>query len=157
MRRESTDRPRAGMRRTLWAALCLVALVPVAAQAQQGNRVIVGNDRGGLIGVRAAEIRQIRALGQSVEIRGNICYSTCTMYLAAENLCVDPRTTFGFHGPSRYGAPLPPDQFEMWSEVIARHYNAPLRDWFMRDARYARNDILRISGSQIIRLGYASC
>ena len=157
MARTSSDRLRAGMRRMLLAILCAGALAPLPATAEQQPRIVIGNDRGGLIGARAAEIRQIRALGQSVEIRGNICYSTCTMYLAAENVCVDPRTTFGFHGPSRYGQPLPPAQFDRWSEVMARHYREPLRSWFMRDARYAQSDIRRLSGAQLIALGYPGC
>jgi hypothetical protein len=125
--------------------------------AEQSEALVVGNDRGGPVAQRADEIARLRAYRIRVEIRGNICYSACTMYLGAGDVCVSPSTSFGFHGPSAWGQPLDPDQFEHWSRVMARFYNEPLRQWFMSDARYRQANLYRVSGSEIINLGYASC
>lgn len=118
---------------------------------------VIENDRGGYIGARAIEIGQINGTGARVELRGRICYSACTMYLGADDVCVSETTTFGFHGPSQQGRPLAPRQFEHWSEVMAAHYNAPLRDWFMREARYRINGYYRVTGESLIALGYPRC
>lgn len=134
-----------------------LGLMIFATDAAAQQSLIVGNDRGGLVGKRAQEINQLRQIGQRVEIRGNICYSSCTMYLGASNVCISPNTTFGFHGPSRSGTPLPADQFERWSRLMASFYNAPLQQWFMQQGRYAISDVYRMSGRQLIQLGYQTC
>ncbi|MBE0412426.1 hypothetical protein [Yoonia sp.] len=118
---------------------------------------VVANDRGGLIGARVIEVAQLNAQHRRVELRGRFCYSSCTLYLGVENLCISPDTIFGFHGPSRHGAALDRAQFEHWSQTMAQHYAAPLRDWFLRDARYQIKGIHRISGAKLIALGYPAC
>ncbi|WP_394153117.1 hypothetical protein [Loktanella salsilacus] len=135
--------------------LLLAGAPQIAAQAQQP--LVIGNDRGGLVGEKAAEIEQIKRIGRRVEIRGAICYSSCTMYLGAADVCISPQTTFGFHGPSKGGTPLPADQFERWSRLMASYYNAPLQQWFLQQGRYVITDIYRMSGAQLIRLGYQTC
>ncbi|WP_341366850.1 hypothetical protein [Yoonia sp. BS5-3] len=127
------------------------------ASAQSQAALIVQNDRGGLIGARAREISDLNARDIQVQLRGRICYSSCTMYLGAEQVCVDPETIFGFHGPSQRGRALPPDRFEHWSAVMAGHYNAPLRDWFLSEARHRISGYYRISGASLIALGYQAC
>jgi hypothetical protein len=118
---------------------------------------VVGDDRGGPVGARALEIGVIRAAGQRVEIRGRICYSACTLYLGAGDVCVSPSTEFGFHGPSASDGALDPAQFERWSQLMGSFYNEPLHDWFMQRARYEQGTILRLSGTELIRLGYRAC
>ena len=132
------------------AALCAA---PAAAQ----QTLVVGNDRGGLVGQRALQIEQLKRAGRRVEIRGSVCYSSCTMYLGAGNVCVDPRTSFGFHGPSRSGRPLPADQFDKWSRIMARYYSPQLQQWFMSQARYSITTLTQVSGRQLIAMGYPTC
>ena len=144
-------------------ALCGVMLMafsgvlatPVISQTTPVQ--VIQNDRGGYVGARAVEIAEINQRRTRVELRGRVCYSSCTMYLGADDLCVSPTTTFGFHGPSRNGAPLSPRQFEHWSEVMAQHYHGALRDWFMREARYRITGFFRISGATLIDMGYPGC
>jgi len=131
-------------------------LLPAAASAQQAA-IVIGNDRGGFVGARASEITGIRNLGSRVEIRGSICYSSCTMYLGAGDVCVAPNTAFGFHGPSDFGRPLSSERFDHWSEVMARHYREPLRSWFMSSARYESAGLVTLSGAQLIDMGYSRC
>ena len=137
--------------------LLALALSHVTGPALAQQTLVVGNDRGGLVGERARLVDRLRQNGQRVEIRGNICYSSCTMYLGASNVCVSPKTTFGFHGPSRSGVALPPAQFETWSRLMASYYNAPLQQWFLQQGRYTINEIYEMSGSQLIQLGYRTC
>ncbi len=93
---------------------CLVFGTSVVAQ----QVIVIGNDMGGIVGNRAAEIQRINASGARVEIRGDVCVSSCTMYLGVGDVCVSP-TDFSFHGPSFFGADLPERDFEYWSQVIA--------------------------------------
>jgi hypothetical protein len=144
-------------RRSLIAALCLLGtgvMAPDTADAQQ--TIVVRNDHGGLIQRRANKISEIRASGQRVEIRGT-CMSACTMYLGAGNVCISPNARFGFHGPSSFGRRLVSQDFERWSNVVASHFKPELQQWFMTKARYRINGFYRISGRQLIQMGYTSC
>lgn len=124
--------------------------------AAAGAGTVILNDNGGLLRARRAEVRALQTSGRRVELRGT-CYSACTMYLGAPGVCVDPRAELGFHGPSWYSAPLPPQDFDYWSHELAVHYREPLRSWFLREARYTLNSYHRISGAEIIRMGYPQC
>ncbi len=69
----------------------------VFGTAAVGQQVIViGNDMGGIVGNRADEIRRINAAGTRVEIRGDVCISSCTMYLGVGDVCVSPALTSAF-------------------------------------------------------------
>lgn len=140
------------------AHLALVGHVPsVSAEAAQADVVIIGNDRGGSLRDRIAQIREIERSGQRVAVTGRICYSTCTMFLGLPQACISPDTMFGFHGPSSYGRPLAPAVFDQASGVIADHYPDALRQWYMTTARHSIAGLYRIRGSDIIRLGVESC
>ncbi len=149
----------------LWLIVFVLAptLVPTLAVAQDSSStssravMIVGNDQGGLVSRRAEEISQILSQGTHVEIRGQVCYSSCTMYLGLPDTCVMPQTSFGFHGPSYYGRRLSDRDFEYWSQIIAAHYPDPLRSWYLAEGRTRISDYFRISGTELIRLGVQQC
>ena len=139
------------------AALAVSATaLPQGVTAQTGGAIIVRSDRGGMLGQRSQQIRQLRASGQRVELRGT-CLSACTMYLSLPNACVAASASFGFHGPSRNQRALPAAEFEHWSEVMARNYREPLRSWFLSEARYRISGYYELSGAELIRMGYAAC
>lgn len=142
----------------------LLTLVLLAgfSSAQAGNApasraYIVGNDRGGFIRDRLIELRDLRASGRNVEIRGKICYSTCTMLLGLPKTCISPDTTFGFHGPTKSGKRLAPDRFEYFSRVISQYYPAPLQSWYMSTGRTRLRGMYRIKGAEIVRMGIRAC
>lgn len=136
----------------------LVALgVCSAAQAQDAQIMIVQNDRGGSIAERVIAVRQANEHRTRIELRGRVCYSSCTLYLGADRLCINPDTVFGFHGPSRHGRALPDKEFEHWSRLMAAQYRAPLRDWFLQTARHRITGYYRLSGAQLIAMGYPGC
>ena len=139
------------------------ALAPTVAPAQESAAtsssavMIIGNDDGGLVSRRALEISRILSQGTHVEIRGQSCNSSCTMYLGMPDTCVLPQTSFGFHVPSHYGRQLSARDFEYGSQVIASHYPDPLRSWYLSEGRTRISDYFRISGSELIRLGVRQC
>ena len=131
-----------------------------AAQTQISyatNPLVVRNDRGGLLRERLREIGQLRQQSRPVEIRGSVCFSTCTMFLGLPQTCISPNTTFGFHGPSSYGRALDPATFNRASEVIASYYPAPLRQWYMETGRFKVRTVYRIKGREIIQMGVRQC
>lgn len=135
------------------AATCLCA-APAVAGSQS---YVVGSDHGGYLSDRLAELAQLQRRGARVEIRGQVCYSTCTMFLGLPGTCVNPNTEFGFHGPSRNGRRLAQQDFEYFSRVIADYYPEPLRNWFMAEGRNRISGIHRIKGQEIIRMGVPAC
>ncbi|PCJ04786.1 MAG: hypothetical protein COB16_17480 [Rhodobacteraceae bacterium] len=145
--------------KTLLAALAVtIGLSGINGQAFASLQpYVVHNDRGGFVRDRLREIRNLRASGQPVEIRGAVCYSTCTMLLGLPQTCISPKTVFGFHGPSRSGRRLPPEDFEYYSQVIAQYYPKPLKDWYMKKGRKRINGLHRIKGTEIIRMGARAC
>lgn len=139
----------------LFAALLTVATLVTAAHAQQ--LYVVGSDRGGYLHDRLIELRNLERNGVQVEIRGRICYSTCTMFLGLPGTCVDPDTTFGFHGPSRSGRRLAQEDFDYFSQVMADYYPEPLKSWFMTKARNRINGLYKVKGRELIRMGVPAC
>ena len=137
--------------------IAFVVAAPEWPQAEDRNIKIVGNDRGGYIGARAIEVAELNASGTRIELRGDVCLSSCTMYLGVDDMCLLPGTIFGFHGPSRHGRALPQAQFEHWSQIMAQHYHPALQTWFLQDARHATSGYKRISGRQLISIGYPAC
>jgi len=131
--------------------------IDVALKSNAMAPLIVRNDRGGRVGRRAEEVRKLREANRAVELRGRICLSSCTMYLALAQTCVSPATTFGFHGPSHYGQPLSPRDFEYWSQMIAAHYPARLKAWYLRKGRHRNSGYFRIKGSTLIAMGIKRC
>jgi len=141
----------------LLAVMALASPGPTLAGGSVGTAYVVGNDRGGFLRDRLIELRNLRGSGRRVEIRGNICYSTCTMLLGLPKTCISPDTTFGFHGPSKSGRRLKPERFEHFSRVIAQYYPATLQSWYMSTGRNRINGMHRIRGSEIIRMGIQAC
>ena len=126
-------------------------------QATQ-RRLVITHDPGGPIEARAREIAELRHVGTAVEIRGD-CWSSCTMYLALPATCVSRDAILGFHGPSSssYGIGLTPQAFETASQLMAAHYPARLRLWFLREGRMRIVGFHRFSGRDLIRLGIPEC
>ena len=143
------------------AVLLFGAALPMQAAPQYGRGGgavhVVGNDPGGRLRARIAEISQIRARGDRVEIRGRYCHSACTLYLGAGDVCVSPATRFGFHGPSYRAAPIRADRFDYWSRRMASYYPPRLSRWFLARARHVRQGYLTLTGAELIGMGVPRC
>lgn len=141
-------------------AVALGGAAPDMAQAAQPaptvtvpSPFIVLDDYGGSVRDRYIAIRALAKSGRAVEIRGRVCFSSCTMLLGLKGTCVRPETRFGFHGPSRSGKPLPPSQFDLASRIIASGYPPALRSWYMDTARYRLVGLHLRTGAELIALG----
>lgn len=144
--------------RNFIVSVLVSAILPISGVSAQGQgALIIRNDMGGRIDVRAKEIAALRSEGRPVELRGEVCLSSCTMFLALDTTCVDQRTQFGFHGPSEYGRAMTPEWFEYWSVFLGGYYKPALRKWFMEKARYKLDGYTPISGAELVRLGYKPC
>lgn len=125
------------------------------AAAFTAEPYVVRDDHGGSVHERLKDISALRASGRATEIRGLVCHSSCTMLLGLEEVCVQPRTRFGFHGPSRSGAPLKMEEFDAVSRLIASHYPPDLREWYMVFARHSLDRLHILSGSELIAMDVA--
>ena len=140
----------------LTVASFAAALPPSPVRAEQ-PLYVVGNDHGGYLRDRLIELRNLQRSGKRVEIRGQVCFSTCTMFLGLPDTCISPNTIFGFHGPSRNGQQLARKDFDYFSRVIADYYPEALREWFMEEGRNRISGIHKVRGSEIIRMGVPAC
>lgn len=127
--------------------------------AQPRSALVVRNDPGGKLSERVEQLNRIRLNGTQVRIESGYCNSACTMYLGLPNTCISRNVTFGFHGPMSqfYGMALPPDEFEHWSQVMASYYPSPLRDWYLREARYTTVGLRKVAGRTLIAMGVREC
>lgn len=136
-------------------AAAATSQVKRAAMAIPQQPYIVRTDYGGSVQKRLTDIQALRTTQRRVEIRGNVCYSSCTMLLGLSNACVHPNTVFGFHGPSRRGQPLSKPLFDQVSHIIGMHYPPMVRTWYMAVARHSLNDLHTLTGQDLITLGVA--
>ena len=118
---------------------------------------VISNDRGGSVAQRVHEVRFLRRTGQPVQITGRVCLSSCTMLLSLAGTCIFPETIFGFHGPSRHGRPLKPETFDAVSKLIAAHYPAAVRQWYMAVARHRIDGHYEVPGYDLIAAGVRAC
>lgn len=110
------------------------------AKAAATQPYVVGNDRDGFVRDRLIELRNLRASGRRIEIRGKICYATCTMVLGLPKTCISPNTKFDFY-----------------SRAIAEHHPQQLNGWYMETGRNRINGGYKIRGSELIRRGIDVC
>lgn len=148
-----------GLRAAVLILIVLFGFVAPAskARASANSPLVIQDDFGGFLLARLAELKELRDSGRRVEIRGEVCYSTCTLFLSLPNTCISPDTQFGFHGPSKSGRRLSPGNFDHYSRVIAGHYPKRLSNWYMRKGRNRIDGVYKMSGARIIRMGIQSC
>lgn len=120
--------------------------------------VIVRNHPGGLLNGIAADVSDINVLGLPVRIVGEYCHSACTLFLGASDVCVSPRTRFGFHRPgkARGAGPISEKVLRDAIEAAGKHYRPELRSWWERRGSRSRH-LIFLTGRELIKLGYTSC
>ncbi len=145
----AVSRPR---RAALPALVASLMWMPSALAA--GSSVPWGG--GGPMAKFDAIIAQYNASGEPFRIEGH-CQSSCTMFLAIRNVCVDPNATLLFHAAlsahEKDHAPYPARNAHM-----ASHYNASLRRFVL--ARHYMDSFTfhAVSGRDIIgKFGYRRC
>ncbi|MEA2882985.1 MAG: hypothetical protein QOH32_2241 [Bradyrhizobium sp.] len=111
---------------------------------------------GGMMAKFDAIIAQYNASGEPFRIEGH-CQSSCTMFLAIRNVCVDPNATLLFHAAlsahEKDHAPYPERNAHM-----ASHYNTALRRFVLANHYMDSFTFHAVSGRDIIRkFGYRRC
>ena len=147
-----------------WVTVALTFWLAPAMAAPTGSAgispvtpYVVRDEFGGSVKKRMRQIRELNAANRPIEIRGNVCMSSCTMFLGARQVCVDPKTTFVFHGPFRYFSRLSPREFEFWSVTIASYYPKPIHDWYLREGRHKVLRVFEMTGQEVMRHGIPAC
>lgn len=134
--------------------LLTAATVSVIACAASADTLTVRNDYGGRVDYRQRAVAALLDTGGTVRLSG-VCNSACTMYLALgpKRLCAEPGVVFGFHAATdaRTKAVLP-----YWNDVLAAHYPKPVAVFFREHAAHVTEGIVRVRGSDLIRLGFVS-
>jgi hypothetical protein len=139
-------------RRALLA--CLATVAWTSAALADGSSLPYGG--GGPMAKFDAIIGQYNASGELFRIEGQ-CQSSCTMFLAIRNVCVDANANLLFHASlsarERNHAPYPEKNAHM-----ASHYNSALRAFVLANHYMDSFTFHAISGRDIIRkFGYRLC
>ena len=140
--------------RRLSVLVCIATVVWALPALAAGSSVPYGG--GGPMAKFDAIIGQYNASGELFRIEGH-CQSSCTMFLAIRNVCVDPNANLLFHASlsarERDHAPYPEKNAHM-----ASHYNASLRQFILAHHYMDSFTFHPISGRDIIRkFGYPQC
>jgi hypothetical protein len=133
---------------------CLATLMCTSSALADGSSLPYGG--GGPMAKFDAIIGQYNASGELFRIEGH-CQSSCTMFLAIRNVCVDPGANLLFHAAlsvsERDHAPYPERNRHM-----ASHYNSNLRAFVLANHYMDSFTFHAISGRDIIRkFGYRQC
>jgi hypothetical protein len=133
---------------------CLATLAWSSAVKADGSSAPYGG--GGQMAKFDAIIGQYNASGELFRIEGH-CQSSCTMFLAIKNVCVDANANLLFHAALSARewnhAPYPERNAHM-----ASHYNSGLRAFVLANHYMDSFAFHAISGRDIIRkFGYRQC
>jgi hypothetical protein len=133
---------------------CIATVVWTPSVLAAGSSVPYGG--GGAMAKFDAIIGQYNASGELFRIEGH-CQSSCTMFLAIRNVCVEPNANLLFHAAlspnERDHAPYPERNAHM-----ASHYNSGLRAFVLAHHYMDSFAFHPISGRDIIRkFGYPQC
>ena len=98
-------------------------------------------------------VAQYNASGERFRIQGH-CQSSCTLFLAIRNVCIEPSATLLFHSAH--------DRQRNVSPALTQHmlaaYNAPLRAYVTANHFMDTLEFHSISGADMIRkFGYRAC
>ena len=144
----------AALLRGLFVLGCIATLLWISPVLADGSSTPYGG--GGPMAKFDAIIGQYNASGELFRVEGH-CQSSCTMFLAIRNVCVDPSANLLFHAAlsahERDHAPYPERNAQM-----ASHYNASLRAFVLANHYMDSFTFHPISGRDIIRkFGYRQC
>ena len=136
--------------------IAVIALVSACSTNTEDEKSLyVGYDEGGVIGERAKEIQRLNKEGKQIIIGKNaFCLSACTMYLGADNVCVEPDAYLGFHGAT---AKTEADSL-YWTKFVASYYPPKLREWFYNSGASELKVAWKgLSGSEVADMGVSLC
>ncbi len=130
-----------------WLALCLSRLPAAAAGTSAGYGM------GGPFRVFDPIVEQYNRSGEQFRIEGH-CQSSCTLFLAIRNVCVDRNATLLFHA----GHDRSRNVSSWATDHLLSAYNPGLRAYVTANHFVDTLEFHSISGGDIIRrFGYREC
>ena len=128
-----------------------LAFVLAAGSAEAGN--ISGFEMGGNYRRFDPVVSQYNQSGELFRIDGH-CQSSCTLFLAIRNVCINRSATLLFHAAhDRTGAASPAN-----TEHMLAAYNPPLREYLVSHHYMETLAFHAIPGREMIsRFGYREC
>jgi hypothetical protein len=158
------------------AATSACALISCGSSSSIGNRPppqAYMTDRGSVVEFRSfpgGNSNEIKAVMADFEGRSpnpplvkllEYCNSSCTLLLGYSNVCSDPNTLVGFHGPVNgvTGRAYPPQEQIEVAQSLSQSYPPGLREWYMANAAMlTETEVIRIPARELIDKGYVrSC
>jgi len=136
---------------TAWGGLTLMTraigffaafLMTLPANAE----AVPGHPRGRIVNF-ALRVAELRAADEPVRFDG-ACDSACTLYLSlpVEQLCVTPRTSFGFHLPYGVGA----QENVVAANYLFSQYPDWVRQWIKEHGGLAHT-IMRMGADEVVK------
>jgi hypothetical protein len=140
--------------RVLSLTACVAGIAWTTAVTADGSSQPYGG--GGPFPQFNAVISEYNRSGERFRIEGH-CQSSCTMFLAIRNVCVDPDATLLFHAAlSARQKDQPPDPRK--NQFMLSHYNGKLRNFVIANHYMDSFEFHPISGHDIVsRFGYRQC
>lgn len=139
--------------RTSALTVCVTTLALGSSARADGSSLPYG--RGGVpIPQMDQMIQEYNKKGELFRIEGG-CRSSCTLFLAIRNVCVDPNATLEFHAYiGRPDQPVDPAR----NKRAASHYNSRLRSFVLANHYMDSWEFHAISGQDMIqKFGYRQC
>jgi hypothetical protein len=122
-----------------------VAFVLFSTSAFAGSSE--GYGMGGNMPAVKGVIAEHNRTGERFQIKGE-CRSTCTMFLAIRNVCVEPSAQLMFHA----------GRIPEGTQQMLAHYNSRLRSYLIKNHYMESRSYHTISGQSIVKsFGYRSC
>ncbi|SDY96053.1 hypothetical protein [Citreimonas salinaria] len=140
----------------LYLSAATIAFPSEAAVQRSHDPFVITSDWGGKIRSYIEQLAEIDRTGRRVEIRGT-CASSCTLFLAARDVCVTPDARLGFHGPRYLRKKMPKHVFEFYSVLMSNHYPPAISEWFMSDARFKIRGLKVVRGANMMQHGIRAC
>jgi hypothetical protein len=136
----------------------LLLLFATSAMWLSATAAIAGNNSGYEMGGRYARfdpvVAQYNRSGELFRIEGH-CQSSCTLFLAIRNVCIDPGATLLFHAAHDPGGRNVSPQ--LTGHMLAA-YNGRLRSYVVANHYMETLEFHSISGGDMIRkFGYRAC
>jgi hypothetical protein len=127
----------------------IVWVIPVAAMAEGSS---TGYGMGGRFARFDPVVQQYNQSGEQFRISGH-CQSSCTLFLAIRNVCVERSATLLFHAGGGQGQISPNATSHM-----LQAYNASLRSHLIANRAMETKAFYSIPGRDIIdKFGYRQC
>lgn len=136
----------------------LLLLFATSAMLLSATSAIAGNNSGYEMGGRYARfdpvVAQYNRSGELFRIEGH-CQSSCTLFLAIRNVCIDPGATLLFHAAHDPGGRNVSPR--LTTHMLAA-YNGRLRSYVTANHYMETLEFHSISGGDMIRkFGYRAC